>query len=64
LHTTHYLKWVSHVLKFPIAWSDPDIMQFISEDANHKYVRSIDSHWLDEVILAGCQPNRGQRLRD
>jgi hypothetical protein len=62
LHTTHYLQWVSKILDFPVAWDDPNIMKFISEDANHKYVKYIDHHWLDEVILAGCQPNRTERL--
>jgi hypothetical protein len=62
LHTTHYLKWVSTVLDFPIAYNDPNIMNFITEDANHKYVAPIESHWLDEVILAGCKPDRNLRL--
>ena len=64
LHTTHYLRWASKVLDFPIAWDNPDILKFITVDANHKYVHAIDSHWLDEVILAGCQPTRDQRLKD
>lgn len=64
LHTTHYLKWVSKMLNFPIAYDNPDIMKFISEDANHKYVKYVDEHWLDEVILAGCRPTRQQRLND
>jgi len=61
LHTTHYLKWASRVLNFPIAYDNPDIMKFITEDANHKYVRAIDTHWLDDVILAGCLPGRDSR---
>ena len=62
LHTTHYLKWVSRVLNFPIAYDNPDIMKFITEDANHKYVRAIDTHWLDETILAGSHSRREPRL--
>jgi hypothetical protein len=62
LHTTHYLKWVSRVLNFPIAYDNPDIMKFITEDANHKYVRAIDTHWLDDVILAGSHSRREPRL--
>jgi len=61
LHTTHYLKWVSKTLDFPIAYDDPKIMNYITVDANHKYVKYIDDHWLDKVILAGCQPNRDSR---
>ena len=63
LHTTHYLKWVSKVIGFPIAYDNPDIMKFISEDANHKYVKYVEEHWLDEVIFAGCQPTRDTRIR-
>lgn len=62
LHTTHYLKWCSQILRFPIDYNNPDIMKFISEDANHKYIKYIDEHWLDRLILAGCQPTRNSRL--
>ena len=62
LHTTHYLKWASRVLNFPIAYDNPDIMKFITEDANHKYVRAIDTHWLDDVILAGSHSRREPRI--
>jgi hypothetical protein len=62
LHTTHYLKWLSKVLNFPIAYNDPDIMKFIAEDANRKYVKFVDHHWLDEQIAAGCQSDRQKRL--
>jgi len=64
LHTTHYLKWVSRILEFPVAYDDPDIMKFITVDANHKYITPIESYWLDEVILAGCQPTRNTRLNN
>jgi len=64
LHTTHYLKWVSRILDFPVAYDDPDIMKFITVDANHKYVTPVESHWLDEVILAGCKPTRSTRISD
>ena len=62
LHTTYYLKWVSRVLNFPIAYDNPDIMKFITEDANHKYVRAIDTHWLDDIILAGSHSRREPRI--
>ena len=61
LHGKHYLKWLSKILDFPIAWDSDRIMDFIEKDANHKYVKYIDDHWLDEVILAGCKPDRQQR---
>ena len=39
-------------------------MKFITVDANHKYVKYIEEHWLDSVILAGCEPTRVQRIND
>jgi hypothetical protein len=62
LHKQHYLRWVSKILNFPIDTENPDILKFIESDANHKYVKYIEDHWLDEVILAGCQPDRANRL--
>ena len=64
LHKEHYIKWIGNILKFPVVSDREQLMKFVTEDANHKYVKYIDSHWLDEVILAGCQPNRESRLGD
>lgn len=64
LHKHHYIKWIGNVIGFPVEIDSAKLMQFISEDANHKYVKYVDKHWLDEVILAGCKPNREQRLGD
>jgi hypothetical protein len=62
LHKEHYIKWVGQITKFPVE-TDPDkIMSFVTEDANHKYVKYVEDHWLDEVILAGCQPTRDSRI--
>jgi hypothetical protein len=56
LHGKHYLKWLSRILDFPIAWDSDSIYDFIEKDANHKYVSPIESHWLDEHIRAGRKP--------
>lgn len=61
LHKEHYLKWVSTILEFPIS-TGPEILKFIDEDANGKYVKYVDEYWLDEIVLNGCQPNRDDRL--
>jgi len=62
LHREHYINWIGRVIDFPVE-TDPDqLNRFITEDANHKYVKYVEDHWLDEVILAGCQPTRDQRL--
>jgi hypothetical protein len=62
LHREHYIKWVGKILGFPVVTDPEKLMKFITEDANHKYVAAIQSHWLDEVILAGCKPTRTQRM--
>jgi hypothetical protein len=62
LHREHYVRWIGQVIGFPVETDPEKLMKFISEDANHKYVKYVDNHWLDEVILAGCQPTRDQRL--
>ena len=62
LHKQHYLRWLEKILGFPIAWDSPDLMKFITDDANGKYVHPIKTHWLDEVIHAGCMPTRSSRM--
>jgi len=62
LHKQHYIKWVGQITQFPVETDPEKLMSFISEDANHKYVKYIDEHWLDEYVLAGCQPTRADRI--
>lgn len=56
LHGKHYLKWLSKILDFPIAWDSDSINDFIEKDPNQKYITPIDQHWLDDVIRAGRKP--------
>lgn len=63
LHKEHYLKWVSDIIDFPVS-TGPEILKFIDEDANSKYVKYVDEYWLDEVVLAGCTPTRDSRLNE
>jgi hypothetical protein len=62
LHKEHYMRWVSKITQFPVETDTDKLMAFISEDANHKYVKYLDEHWLDEYVLAGCQPTRADRI--
>jgi hypothetical protein len=50
-----YVKYLGKILNFPVI-TDSSVMKFISEDANSKYVQSIESHWLDDTIRAGRRP--------
>lgn len=61
LHKEHYLTWISKILDFPIS-TGPEILKFISDDANSKYVKYVDEYWLDDIVLSGCQPTRDERL--
>ena len=54
---------IGRVIGFPVETDPEKLSTFISVDANYKYVKYIDNHWLDEVILAGCQPDRTQRIK-
>jgi len=49
-----YIKYIGHQLKFPVTTEGID--QFITGDANGKYVSPVEDHWLDETIRAGRQP--------
>ena len=61
LHKEHYLKWVSKILDFPVSVG-PEILTFIEQDANSKYVQYVDEYWLDKVVLSGCESNRDERI--
>lgn len=62
LHKEHYLKYLQRILKFPIAWDDPNIMRFIDEDANSKYIKYVDKHWLDEQVWHGIKSKQERGL--
>ena len=62
LHKSHYLKYVSKLLDFPIAWDDPNIMKFIEEDPNAKYVKYVNEHWLDEQVWHGIKSKQERGL--
>ena len=56
LHKQHYLKWASNLLQFPVDYENPDILKFITEDPNRKYVKHVDEYWLDQEVWYGIQP--------
>lgn len=51
-----YLKWLSKVLDFPIAYSDERLLKDIKENQNAKYVKHVEEHWLDEQVWNGIRP--------
>ena len=62
LHKQHYLKWASNLLQFPVDYDNPDILKFITEDPNRKYVKHVDEYWLDEQVWHGIQPKSARGL--
>jgi hypothetical protein len=64
LHGKHYLKWLSKIMNFPIAWDSDSVYDFIEKDANHKYITPIETHWLDEHIRAGRRPYKDRNIDD
>ena len=62
LHKEHYLRWVSKLLKFPVDYNNPNILKFITEDPNRKYVKHVDEYWLDEQVWQGIQPKSARGL--
>lgn len=46
-----YIKYCGEILKFPVTTNGID--QFITGDANGKYVSPVKEHWLDETIRGG-----------
>lgn len=62
LHKEHYLRWVSKLLKFPVDYNNPNILKFITEDPNRKYVKHVDEYWLDKQVWQGIQPKSARGL--
>jgi hypothetical protein len=55
LWKNQYVSYLGNLFGFPVV-TDESVMKFITEDANHKYVKEIDNHWLDDTIRAGRRP--------
>ena len=58
----HGLKYISKVLDFPIAYDNLDMMKFIDEDANHKYVKYVEEYWLDKEVLHGIKTKKERNV--
>ena len=61
LYKEKYIEYLGRVLEFPVTKKGID--NFISVDANHKYVVPIKEHWLDNEIRKGRKPFK-QRLKE
>jgi hypothetical protein len=52
-----YLEYLEKILDFPVAYRHPDVLKFITESPNAKYIKPIDSHWLDGENQIGHTPS-------
>ena len=58
LYKEKYIEYLGRLLEFPVTKEGID--NFISVDANHKYVFPCKKHWLDDVIRSGRKPFTGR----
>ena len=54
LYKEKYIEYLGRLLEFPVTKEGID--NFISVDANHKYVFPCKEHWLDDEIRKGREP--------
>jgi hypothetical protein len=50
LYQGNYLKQVSKLLEFPIAYTDSRLEEILQDDTNAKYIHPIDHHWTDKLM--------------
>ena len=58
LYKEKYLEYLGRILEFPVTKEGID--NFITVDANHKYVYPCKEHWLDKEIRKGRKPFRSR----
>jgi hypothetical protein len=49
LYQGSYLKQVSKILDFPIAYADPRLEEILHDDTNAKYIQPVEHHWVDKL---------------
>ena len=50
LYQGDYLRQISTLLGFPIAYNDPRLSEILQDDTNQKYTHPIDHHWTDKLM--------------
>ena len=51
LYKDKYLRSVSRELNWPIAFWDERLTKILETDSNEKYIKYVDSHWLDNSVI-------------
>ena len=50
LYQGSYLKQVSTMLEFPVAYDHSRLAEILQDDTNAKYIHAIDHHWTDKLM--------------
>ena len=50
LYQGQYLKQISKLLEFPIAYTDNRLTEILKDDTNQKYIQPVESHWTDKLM--------------
>jgi len=50
LYKDNYLKSLTKILDFPIAYDDPRVFEILNQDANEKYFKSVPQQELDKTV--------------
>ena len=50
LYQGSYLRQLSKLLEFPIAYEDTRLKEILKDDTNQKYIHPIDHHWTDRLM--------------
>jgi hypothetical protein len=50
LYQGMYLKQISKLLEFPIAYTDSRLTEILKDDTNQKYIQPVESHWTDKLM--------------
>lgn len=59
-----YLKYIKKIIDFPIDIDNPEILKYIDESPNKKYITPVDKYWLDKENVIGVDINDLSRNRE
>jgi hypothetical protein len=50
LYRGSYLKQLSKIIEFPIAYEDARLTEILKDDTNQKYFQPVEHHWTDKLM--------------
>lgn len=58
LYKEKYLQSVAKELNWPISWWHEELDYILCEDANAKYIRDVEEHWLDKEVKKAIKDSK------